>query len=203
MLDSEVIRDSYGSGSGATRARSAWDGSRLALIDSGAEDGGEDSDDAGEPANTMSTTRGPYYEADPWKGYFWVARTGKSTTVVPSTHFAAAKFDSRVCVKGSVPASSDSSANAMLGVNINQAKRVDAVPHTLVPSRAGVLVKVTNPGGSPLRVQVAAPDGTTNAQSRWCATVCRSNTSSWIISPTCAAHAVVRADPSLAIGAKS
>jgi hypothetical protein len=85
--------------------------------------------------------------------------------------FSASRFDVQLCVKGSVARTADSSANAMLGVNIHQAQRSDAVPLTLVPRRDGVQVELSNAGGSPLRVQIAAPEGTTNAQLRWCAPV--------------------------------
>lgn len=112
-----------------------------------------------------------YYEAERWKGYFWTAKNGDGTTLTASESFASALFDSQLCVHGSVARTSDSSGNAMLGVKINQAKRADAVPMTLVPSRAGVQVDMTNPSSSPLRIQVAAPDGVTNADARWCAAV--------------------------------
>jgi hypothetical protein len=76
----------------------------------------------------------------------------------------------------------------MLGVNLNQAQTIDALPQTIAPSESGIRVEVTNNSGSPLRVQVQALDGATNDQARWCAVVSGSgglihwsqfNTSCW------------------------
>lgn len=132
--------------------------------------------DAGTPAKVTTTNpdphaaeRGPYYEHEPWSGYLWVAKTGKDTTLTSSKSFRDKTFEAEVCIKGSVAASADSSGNAMLGMNVNQAERVDAVPLTLAPSLDGVHVEVKNSAGSPLRIQVAAADGTSNAAARWCA----------------------------------
>jgi hypothetical protein len=115
--------------------------------------------------------RGPYYAGDSWKGYLWISEHGQGSMIAPTTDFAAATFESKVCIKGSVVPTPDSSGNAMLGMNINQAHRTDAPTLTVVPSRDGVQVDVVNTGGSPLRVQVHAPDGATNGMSRWCAMV--------------------------------
>lgn len=116
-------------------------------------------------------TRGPYYEVDPWRGFLWVAKSGEDTTLTTSASFEAESFDASVCIRGSVAPAADSSGNAMLGMNIHQAERGAAVPMTLVPTRAGVQVSVKNTGGSPLRVQVASPEGQRQPESRWCAAV--------------------------------
>jgi hypothetical protein len=123
------------------------------------------------PAEPGAIERGPYYEAEPWQGYFWIAKTGKDTTLAASESFDAATFGKPVCIRGSVAKAADSSGNAMLGINLNQAEQSDAAPKTVVPTRAGVHVDVTNQGSSPLRVQVAGADGTSNPESRWCAAV--------------------------------
>lgn len=123
------------------------------------------------PPDPHATARGPYYRDDPWHGYFWIAKTGKDTTLTPSKSFADKTFDAEICIKGSVAATSDSSGNAMLGVNVNQFERTDAVPLLRAPSRDGVQVEVKNNAGSPIRVQVAAQDGTSNADAHWCAVV--------------------------------
>jgi hypothetical protein len=132
--------------------------------------------DAGTSAKMPATNpdphaaaRGPYYEHEPWNGYLWVAKTGKGTTLTSSQSFRDESFDAEVCIKGSVVATADSSSNAMLGMNVNQAERLDAVPLTLAASLDGVQVEIKNRAGSPLRIQVAAPDGTTKPDARWCA----------------------------------
>ena len=124
-----------------------------------------DSGDAAAPRD-----RGPYLTSGAWHGYLWIAQHGAGTTVA-ATNFAVATFDAPVCISGTVPASSDSSDNAMLGVNLNQTQNADLAIQTVVPTRDGVEVDVLNRVGSPLRVQVQGLDGATNAQARWCAAV--------------------------------
>jgi hypothetical protein len=118
-----------------------------------------------------ATERGPYYEDEPWSGYLWIAKNGKATTLTASKTFQDKAFDQAVCIKGTVAATADSSGNAMLGMNVNQAERTDAAPLMLVPSLDGVQLDVKNNAGAQLRVQVAGQDGTTHADARWCAVV--------------------------------
>ena len=115
--------------------------------------------------------RGPYYKDDTWSGYLWVAKNGRGTTLTSSKTFDDKSFDQSVCIKGSVAATADSSGNAMLGMNVNQAQRADAAPLMLAPSLAGVQVDVKNHAGSRLRVQIAGQDGATHPDARWCAVV--------------------------------
>lgn len=117
-----------------------------------------------------SFERGPYFSSGGWRGYFWISHHGAGTTIT-ATNFGGANFVPPVCVKGSVAPTVDYSGNAMLGVNLNQAQRVDASPQTLVPSKDGMYVELTNAGGSQLRVEVQGLDGATNPASRWCASV--------------------------------
>lgn len=118
-----------------------------------------------------ATERGPYHEDDPWSGYLWVAKNGQGTTLTASKTFQDKAFEQAVCIKGTVAATADSSGNAMLGMNVNQAQRTDAAPLVLRPSLDGLQVEVKNNAGSPLRVQVAGQEGTTNPDARWCAMV--------------------------------
>jgi hypothetical protein len=78
-------------------------------------------------------------------------------------------FEMPICIRGSVAPTPDNSGNAMLGMNLNQANANDAAPQTIVPTRAGIQVDITNNTGSPLRVMVQALDGATNERARWCA----------------------------------
>ncbi|HTU60520.1 MAG TPA: hypothetical protein VMF89_18845, partial [Polyangiales bacterium] len=134
--------------------------------------------DAG-AATRMATTnpdphaaeRGPYNEDNPWSGYLWIAKTGTGTTLTASKTFQDKSFDQAVCIQGSVAATADSSGNAMLGMNVNQAERTNATPLVLVPTLDGVQVDVKNSAGSQLRVQVAGPAGAADADARWCAVV--------------------------------
>jgi len=118
-----------------------------------------------------ASERGPYNEDDPWSGYLWIAKNGEGTTLTVSKSFALKTFEEPVCIRGSVAATTDSSGNAMVGMNVNQDDRSDAPPLALVPRLEGMQVEVQGNAASPLRVQVAARDGTTNPDARWCAAV--------------------------------
>lgn len=162
-------------------AAAAADGGDGAVADSGAAAADAADHDGSEPSHEgaagMSAVngdpgavdRGPYYASDSWEGYLWISEHGQGSTIAPTTDFAAPAFDTKVCVQGSVVPTPDSSGNAILGMNINQERRVDAPTLTLVPSHDGLQVDVTNAAGSPLRIQVHALDGATNGMSRWCA----------------------------------
>jgi hypothetical protein len=147
----------------------ATDGSPVEHKDGGAPDAGASPADGAAP-DPGAVDRGPYFTSGPWKGYFWTSVHGAGTTLT-STNFTVPMFEKPVCIKGSVVATPDSSGNAILGMNINQAHSIGASPLTLVPSLAGLTVEVTNPGSAPLRVQVNALDGATNGKARWCASV--------------------------------
>jgi hypothetical protein len=82
---------------------------------------------------------------------FWNGRSGAPSTTTPS----------------------DYSAIAALGINLNQANGDPApAPSVWLPSSsAGIAYSVTNPGGSPLRVQLQAVGGDLDPTLRWCANI--------------------------------
>jgi hypothetical protein len=91
-----------------------------------------------------------------------------------------ASLDSRAYTGAARPAKRTATAQrlrelttlaAKLGINMSQAMRIDAAPVAIVPSRAGAQVQLAAQVSAPLRVQVAAADGTTNLRARWCAAV--------------------------------
>jgi hypothetical protein len=55
----------------------------------------------------------------------------------------------------------------ILGMNLNQAAG-DTAAGTITPSSTSVTVSFTNPGGSPLRVQIQGPNGDLLESDRWC-----------------------------------
>jgi hypothetical protein len=105
-----------------------------------------------------------------YKGYYWTALHGVGTTV-KATNFNLENYTMPICITGSVATSPDSSSNAMLGMNLNQAHAGDAMPATLAPQQDGILISVTNQAGSPLRLQIQTPNGATDEKARWCAYV--------------------------------
>ncbi len=114
---------------------------------------------------------GSYYVNSPWAGYIWTAScTGSSISGDFSTHTTGSPY----CVSGSVAPASDYSGCAMLGWNINQAQGSSTPNGTWTPtsiSSGGVLISVSNPGGSTLRVQIQGPNGSTDASDNWCAVI--------------------------------
>ena len=78
--------------------------------------------------------------------------------------------DGKLCVSGTVAGTSDYSAVAILGISINQAMGTPApAPSTWTPGGTGITYSIINAGGSPLRVQLQAAGGDTDATKRWCA----------------------------------
>src|SRR5262249_27485817 len=101
------------------------------------------------------------------KGYYWTALHGVGTTL-QATNFNIENYTSPICIKGTVATSADSSSNAMLGINLNQAHASDANTDTLAPQQDGLMIAVANKGGSPLRWQIKPPTGATDEKARWC-----------------------------------
>jgi hypothetical protein len=110
-------------------------------------------------------------QSSTYQGYAWTAAgpTGSASTINPA-NFATVVTASQLCVAGSVAPDASSSGYAMLGINLNQSVSGGTgseLPYT--PTGSSVTVNVTNTGGSPLRVQLQAPGGDTDANLRWCA----------------------------------
>lgn len=114
--------------------------------------------------------RGPYFVSGAWHGYFWHATHGAGTTI-SATNFSVQQFNAPVCIKGMVVPTSDSTGNAILGVNLSQAQTDDMALQTVAPTMDGIQLDVSNRAGSEVRVQIQALDGDTNERARWCAIV--------------------------------
>jgi hypothetical protein len=108
--------------------------------------------------SSATAATGPgYYTSGPWAGYAWTATSGTSA------HIAGIPF----CTSGIVAATGD----YMLGFNLNQAPD-SALLGTWTPASityGGVQISITNTSGSSLRVQIDGPNGSTDANDRWCA----------------------------------
>jgi hypothetical protein len=110
---------------------------------------------------------GGYITSGAWKGFAWTATSPNGGTIMPADYAAA--FDFPLCARGSVMAGD---ANvAMVGWNINQSTEMGAAAMSVTPELGGVTVRVTNPGGSELRLQLQGPSGATSASDRWCAVI--------------------------------
>jgi hypothetical protein len=123
---------------------------------------------AGE-GNVFKVAAGGYVTAGAWKGYAWTATDGVSATTINPTSFSTLAEDGKLCVSGVVAGTSDYSAVAILGISINQAQGSPAPrPSTWPPTGGGISYGLTNPGGSPLRIQIQAAGGATDPTKRWC-----------------------------------
>lgn len=103
-----------------------------------------------------------------WKGYAFTAASDTATKIMPA-NFSLVKSNDPLCVSGTVAAST--SSVAMVGINLNQAMGMNPMANTVTPKEDGVIVSVTNTGGSPLRLQIQGPKGATDATDRWCAPI--------------------------------
>jgi hypothetical protein len=122
--------------------------------------------------NVFTVAAGGYVTAGAWKGYAWTATDGVSATSITPTTFSTVAAGGQLCVSGTVAGTSDYSAVAILGISINQAQGNPApAPSTWAPSGMGITYSITNPGGSPLRIQLQAAGGDTDATKRWCRSV--------------------------------
>lgn len=116
----------------------------------------------------MYTESGPYFVSGAWHGYAFTSAQGAGSSIMPMDFSALGPGMPR-CVSGTVGAVADYSGVAMVGVNLNQEPTTDAPQMTVVPTKSGLMVDVTNNASSMLRVQVQTPNGGSNEGERWCA----------------------------------
>jgi hypothetical protein len=120
----------------------------------------------------FTVAAGGYVTAGSWKGYAWTAKDSTSATTISPVDFSGLAADGQLCVSGTVAGTADYSAVAILGININQAQGSPApAASTWSPSGTGIVYSVINNGGSPLRVQIQAVGGDTDATKRWCSPI--------------------------------
>lgn len=122
-----------GTGSADMGSMSAGDGSAGTSANSDDLGGGHDQ----RPSTETNPDRGPYFTSGQWHGYFWTAHHGDGTTL-EATNFAAARFETPVCIKGTVAPTVDSTGNAIVGVNVNQENSADMLMQTIAPSLDGL-----------------------------------------------------------------
>jgi len=120
----------------------------------------------GGTAGATPTTPGGYIKAGTWKGYAWTAAGGKAS-VMPKDFRTVRDFP--LCASGTVEPGVENTA--MIGWNLNQASTANPPVLTVNPAHKGIQVKVRNPGGSTLRVQLQGAKGATAPTDRWCATI--------------------------------
>jgi hypothetical protein len=136
----------------------------------GAPTGGRSTGGTGAVTGSLNVTAGGYVQGTGYHGYAWTAAgtAGLASTIAPAD-FSTTVSASRLCVSGSVAPDATFGGFAMLGVNLNQDSAANSPVNAYTPAGTSVTVSVTNTGGSPLRVQIQAPGGDTDATQRWCA----------------------------------
>jgi hypothetical protein len=115
----------------------------------------------GTTSSTSGPTGGGYFVSGDWHGYAWTSAS-LGSTIAPSD-FSADTTGFPFCAKGTV-VPSGSTDDAEIGFNINQAQGQNTPVGTWQPTTVGVggvVVNVSNPGGSTLLVELTVP-GTTN-----------------------------------------
>src|SRR4051794_11384431 len=126
----------------------------------------------GGTGGTFTVAAGGYVTSGTWAGFAWTATDGKSSTTISPADFSTVAAGGSLCASGTVAGTADYSAVALLGVNLNQPTGDPApAPRTWTPTGAGVVYSVTNTGGSPLRIQIQAAGGDSDATKRWCAPI--------------------------------
>lgn len=113
-----------------------------------------------------------YAISGPWHGYIWPAVDSNGVaTISPSASEAyQGKPGPPFCASGHVPATASSTAVAMIGMNTAQERAGGAVASPWAPTGEGILVNVSNPGGSPLRLQIQTHE-TGAIGEEWCAMI--------------------------------
>jgi hypothetical protein len=95
-----------------------------------------------------------------FQGYAWASATPTGSSMITPETFEACGADCQLCASGVVAATADFSGVALLGFNVAQLESTDTTM-TVTPT-GSISLNVTNPGGSPLRVQL---NGTST---QWC-----------------------------------
>jgi hypothetical protein len=110
---------------------------------------------------------GGYVTSGPWEGYAWTFAAGTGSTISPGD-FSMLAAGNPLCASGSVGPMVDSSGADGIGINLNQAPGANTPVENWTPTGTGIVINVSNPGGSALRVQIQGPTGATDATDRWC-----------------------------------
>lgn len=119
------------------------------------------------PSPGFVVNPGGYVASASWHGNAWKAirETGAEVSFLG---FPEVPAGGPLCVTGTLGATPDAGTFAMIGMNLAEERGVTAL-RTVAPVGSGVVVHVTNPAGSPMRVQIHGPRGATDPEDRWCA----------------------------------
>jgi hypothetical protein len=131
---------------------------------------GADTGSVSLPQSGAGVNDGGYVVSGNWHGYAWTTAVGAGSTINPAD-FSAVLAGSSLCASGSVAPLADFSGMAALGINLNQAELPPNPPAAVTPTGDGIVVGINNKLGTALRIQIQGPNGSTDANDRWCAPV--------------------------------
>jgi hypothetical protein len=123
---------------------------------------------------TVDTNHPGYLHCGPWNGYAWTlaTETDQGSSISPSDFSTADGLP--FCASG-VLARVDS-AVGLLGFDVNQSADGELWPGTWTVTGNGLKYELSNPGGSPLRIQIQGAKG--YPEETWCADISGSNSGS-------------------------
>ena len=140
---------------------------------------GESGGTGGSPPSSgcgMDANHPGYLHCGPWNGYAWTLATepDQGSTISPSNFASASGLP--FCAEGVLAREDD--AVGLLGFNVNQSLNEDTnrSPGTWAVTGKGLKYELSNPGGSPLRIQIQGAQGWPNET--WCADISGSNSGS-------------------------
>lgn len=138
--------------------------------------GGSDGTGGGSQAGVDCEAGGGYVCTGSWHGYAWTAGSTTPVATITPANFEGEAAGAPLCVTGSVgrmvlDGSSQAWGVAMLGVNLNQSSDADSPVNPVVPTGTGIAVDVDVNTGTELRVQIQGPNGETDPNDRWCASI--------------------------------
>ena len=151
-------------GSGGVTAAGGTSGAAGATSSGGTIDAGGTGTNSNVP---WAVGPGGYVTSGPWEGYGWTYAAGTGSTISPGD-FSTLAAGSPLCATGSVGPMADYSGSDGIGINLNQAVGANTPVGSWTPTGTGIVINVSNPGGSVLRVQIQGPTGATDATDRWC-----------------------------------
>ena len=121
----------------------------------------------------MDANHPGYLHCGPWNGYAWATatETDQGSSISPSDFASANGLP--FCAKGVL--ARDDSAVGLLGFNVNQSMNGGS-PGTWAVTGKGLKYELSNPGGSPLRIQIQGAKGW--PEETWCADISGSSSGS-------------------------
>ena len=115
----------------------------------------------------MDANHPGYLHCGPWNGYAWTlaTETDQGSRISPADFSTAAGLP--FCASGVL--ARDDGAGGLLGFDVNQGADGDLWPGTWSVTGKGLKYEVSNPGGSPLRIQIQGSQG--YPSETWCADI--------------------------------